>query len=298
MKRKLCAILSMIMTTAVLLSTNVMAADSVTIPMQMQPGTILHYDDNLNATIEQGGYAISATGGSIQESKKQLILANIPEGASQEEIDQIELENQIATVAYNMYIAGDYTKAPDFVASPGIKVVYNEITGQIDNIYYPDDNDPSGYSIHNAPEIQPQQTIGINASAAIMPAAAANVQWTWGTNNVLTYQAVDDSYLGTGRATYYIGTTGNRPNTLQNYDCATKMDYDYSKKGDQDVSIRNLDTNQVYIFHQADVGGLPDAIIDIWGLTNLHTLAGSNNALSAGNVRYYHKRFSDQSIPS
>lgn len=114
---------------------------------------------------------------------------------------------------------------------------------------------------------------------------------------MINFQYSDDSFLGLGRATYFTGTTGNRGNTLKNYDCATQMNLDYSKVGDKDVSIRNLNTDQVFIFYQADVGTLPDAAIDIWGLDNLHILAGETGVTSVYQVRYYHKRFSDQPIP-
>ena len=70
--------------------------------------------------------------------------------------------------------------------------------------------------------------------------------------------------------------------------------------GDQDVQIRNLDTDEVFTYHQADVGGLPDAIIDIWGEENIRELAGTPDGEptnNANNVRYYHVRFSDQAIP-
>lgn len=154
-----------------------------------------------------------------------------------------------------------------------------------------DEREPSGYSIHNEPNTDMQT----QSSLLISPRAT---QWAWGSNdNTLLYQASDDSFLGAGRATYYTGAKGNRDNTLKNYDCATHKSYDYSKKGDKDVTIRNVDTNTAYVFHQADVGSLPDAVVDIWGLSNLHTLAGKTGVTSVSNVRYYHKRFSDQGIP-
>jgi hypothetical protein len=103
--------------------------------------------------------------------------------------------------------------------------------------------------------------------------------------------------LGEGRATYFTGTYGNRNNILRDGDCATVIDLDYSKVGDKDVYIRNLNTDRVFIFHQADVGGLPDAVIDIWGLNNLRRLAGNSSVYSVYKVRYYHKRFSDQTRP-
>ena len=45
-------------------------------------------------------------------------------------------------------------------------------------------------------------------------------------------------------------------------------------------------------YYQADVGRLPDAVIDIWGLNNLEELAGKEGVRSVPNVRYYHKLFS------
>lgn len=85
------------------------------------------------------------------------------------------------------------------------------------------------------------------------------------------------------------------------YDCATKMAYDYSKVGDKNVQIRNLDTDEVFTYYQADVGALPDAIIDIWGEDNIRELAGTPDGAptdNANNVRYYHERFSDQTAPA
>ena len=86
---------------------------------------------------------------------------------------------------------------------------------------YPDPNEPSGYSIHNIP------VESGTASKASVNQANGNVTWTWGShNNTLTYRPSSDSFLGTGRATYFIGTYGNRNNRFQPYDCATKMAYD------------------------------------------------------------------------
>lgn len=79
------------------------------------------------------------------------------------------------------------------------------------------------------------------------------------------------------------------------------MAYDYSKVGDKNVQIRNLDTDEVFTYHQADVGALPDAIIDIWGEDNIRELAGTPDGAptdNVNNVRYYHERFSDQTAPA
>ncbi|UYZ12109.1 hypothetical protein A6764_14850 [Brevibacillus sp. WF146] len=296
MKRTLRALLVVTMSATLLLSSfEASAREDKPIPQYMLPGTVLIYDDNLQIVIKKGGYPNS----DVRPASRSLDgphIANVPEDATEEEARQIELENELAIKAFQMSLAGDYIQAPPPKIYPGMKVVYDEVTGELNNIYYVDENDPSGYSLHNEPvsELNPNAN-----SRQAVPSAAGDVQWKWGTNNrnVLTYQAGDDSFLGTGRATYFTGSIGNRDNKLKDNDCATHKEYDYSKKGDMDITLRNLDTDKVFTFYQASVGSLPDAIIDIWGLSNLQKVAGNTRDTSVPNVRYYHKRFSDQSIP-
>lgn len=263
------------------------------IPMQMQPGTVIVYDEMLNPIIEKGGYATQSRIGEM-EVLQGPVLANIPDNATAEEKEQIQLENEIAQIAYNNFLAGNYVREDPLQIYPGMKVEYDSITGNINNIYYVDESEPSGYSIHNIPNNNLRNGISNESSTRSINAT----QWVWGShNNTLIYQASDDSFLGNGRATYFTGTIGNRDNTLKDRDCATKMVYDFSKVGDKDITVRNIDTNTAYVFYQADVGTLPDAIIDIWGLNNLQLLAGNTKDKSVANARYYHKRFSDQEIP-
>lgn len=259
----------------------------------MQPGTVITFSENEEVEILKGGYDEKALMRRNISNPFMLKLASIPDGATEDEIKQIELENQIAEKVYNAYIEGLVSEAPASEIVPGMKVVYDEITGEINNIYYKDENDPSGYSIHNSPEIE------VNKS---MSRASGDQIKSWGSApNVLTYQSVDDSFLGTGRATYFTGTTGNRDNTLQNYDVACKMGYDATKlktRANCAITLRNLDTDSAYTVYHASVGAMDNAIIDIWGLSNLHTIAGKTGVTSISSVRYYHKRFSDQSIPT
>lgn len=264
------------------------------VPLKMQPGTIIVYTDTLEPLVIRGGYAQDEALSKTQSILPSApILAKLPEDANAEDFAEIALENRIAIAQYEAITSGNYIKESPPVACPKMKVVYDE-TGRISNVYYPDKREPSGYSIHNAPGVK------VSSETPNRTAASSDTTWSWGINfdNVLTYHAADDSFLGTGRATYFDDRYGNRDNELKPYDCATKMAYDYSKKGDQEVRIRNLSTDKVFTYHQADVGGLPDAIIDIWGLDNIHELAGNDSSTSANNVRYYHKRHSDQTIPT
>lgn len=178
------------------------------------------------------------------------------------------------------------------------KADYDISDGRINNIYYRDTKSSTGFSIHNAP-ISSKNVVKkpfINGGISIQ-SKPVDVHWHWGNGNYLTYKASDDTYNGTGRATYYTGPTGNRSNTLKDHDVATQINHDYSKKGDKDITIKNPSTGYSGIYYQADVGSLPDAVIDIWGLSNLRELAGSTTATSVSNITYKHKRFSDQVVP-
>lgn len=305
MKKVFCVFLASLVLFLSGITTNAFATDnteaatsvdnSTAVPMLMQPGTILLYDENAEPVIVAGGYAENDVIPESEPTFPEPHMVEIPADATAEEAYQIELENLMAQQQYEAFMRGDYIVADPPTAYPFMKVVYNETTGSIDNIYYPDDNESSGYSIHNS-----ESEITRSKIQPATVASAEYVTWTWGKKytNVLTYRPITDCFIGTGCATYYDDTWGNRDNLLKPYDCATKEAYDYSRSEDADVQIRNLDTDEVFTYYQADVGGLPDAIIDIWGLDNIHELAGDNKATSVPNVRYYHVRFSDQAIPT
>lgn len=242
------------------------------VPSVMAPGTILIFDTTSTATMIQGGLPAADTPPAVEPVQEQTI------------------PNSIC-----------FWEPPPKIY-PGMKVVYNEYSGLIDNILYPDSNEPSGYSIHNFPEeelarqaqiIQEMQEGILHGPVKPEP----NITWKWGaSNNVLTYYSQDDLFYGTGRATYFNDRVGNRDNQLGPYDLATKQLYDSSKRGDKVVTVRNMTSGATYTYHQADVGNMKDAIIDIWGLDNIHELAESNTATSAYNVSYSHFRFSDQDM--
>lgn len=296
MKRTVTFLMAVLM--LLVASVSVAATNETIVPQKMEPDTILIYDENCKPTIVQGGY-LSTLNASASTTAFNLRLADVTESASAHEIAQIATENEAAKEQYDAVMRGETIRMAAPKAYAGMKVVYDEVTGDINNIYFPDANEPTGYSIHNVPrEYMAEQTESVQSTAR----RSGNVSWTWGRHqNTLTYRPGSDSFLGTGRATYFVGTYGNRNNRLVAYDCATQIDFDYSKKGDKAVQIRNLDTDEVFTYHQADVGSLPDAIIDIWGEANIRELAGTADnepTNNADNVRYYHERFSDQSIPT
>lgn len=265
-------------------------ANGNTVPDYMAPGTVLVYDIDLNPVIMKEG--INTQKVSDLDQKERLVIFEPTVNSTNEEKIQIEKENEMSVQAYKHFLAGEYIQEPLPSVYSGMKVEYDNKTGVINNIYYVDQEEPSGYSIHNMPQNDNQLQKELSGSSDF-------VQWTWGKhNNILYYQKSDDAFIGIGRATYFTGQKGNRDNILKDRDCATKQAYDYSKKGDKDLMVRNLEKGTSYIFYQADVGTLPDAIIDIWGVANLEILAGQINVTEVTNVRYYHKRFSDQNIPN
>lgn len=60
------------------------------IPMQMQPGTVIVYDEMLHPIIEKGGYVIQSRMGEM-EVLQGPVLANIPDNATSEDKIQIQL---------------------------------------------------------------------------------------------------------------------------------------------------------------------------------------------------------------
>ncbi len=269
---------------------------NLSVPQKMMPGSVIVYDDQLQAKVIRGGYVkddwtpISDTRTTIMRG---LEAVTITADMSADERATAEWENRLVNDFKAQILKNGMQATQPYSPTiyPGMKVVYDENDGDINNIYYPDSKEPSGYSIHNVPVNNNDSTVTALRTTPVLgqPYGAHS--------NVINFQYSDDSFLGLGRATYFTDTTGNRGNTLRNYDCATQINLDYSKVGDKDVNIRNLNTNRVFTFHQADVGGLPDAAIDIWGLSNLETLAGQTGVTTVYQVRYYHKRFSDQPVP-
>lgn len=82
----------------------------------------------------------------IKEVSIEDFMARIPENVSEQEKAQIEWENEVIRQALE---GQDLTHPnyPKIEIIPGMKVVYNEITGDIDNIYYRDKY-CGGYTIH------------------------------------------------------------------------------------------------------------------------------------------------------
>ncbi len=236
------------------------------------------YDEQLNPILEKGGYDCSEDVCMVSYEKPFQKRIPITSDMSEDEKKLAEWENSIceeATKNLDNLVYVDNIKI-----HPNMKVVYNSVTGYIDNILYKNDSEISGYSLDNP----------FNITTFANPIGT----YSWGKHNNTLTRRSSGSVLGEGRATVFYDLEGNRGNPLGYKDCATQQHYDYSKKGDKSVNIRNLNTNEAFTFYQADVGELPDAIIDIWGDDALDELAGGTAHGEVYKVRYYHEKFADQ----
>lgn len=133
-------------------------SDTPTVPMVMQPNTVVIYDDVLQPHFIQGGYADTkdrerASTRSVDEIPYPHIVP-IPEDASESEREQIQAENEGAIAIYEALISGNVSRAPDPKICAGIKVDYGP-DGRINNIYYRNPAEPSGYSLHDPNYIPP-----------------------------------------------------------------------------------------------------------------------------------------------
>lgn len=251
----------------------VMAEGDVQIPYYMQPHTVIVYNDDLSYTILEGGEA--------EEPMPEINVAEpMPANPewSQEEIEQYNYETNIIDEAKQAIESGspEVVYEEPFKARSGLKVVYDS-EGFIMNVYYPNPNMPSGYSLSD-PKFVPAPTTRTLTTIAV-----------WGSfENTLVYDDIDDSVTGTGRFTSFGDAIGDHDNYLQNGDCATKQAYDNIASGTE-VHARNLDTNQDYYYIKNDNGGMPDAVLDIWG-EGINWIGGNYwNGTNVNNGRMYHK---------
>lgn len=268
---------------------NTYTSETETIPLFMQPGTIIIYDDDLNMTILQGGYSDKT----VNINKNfSLIVPDMPENISGDEKEsfkklQKDIQEDIDSGEYNTY--------PISYPFPGEKVIYGD-DGYVMHCYYRNDSEPSGYSIH-LPDNYPTVTTIKTTSH-------------WGKyNNYISYNDSDGkrgSTTGYGRFTQYSDKIGNHDNKLKDNDVATDQTFDTIKSGEL-ITATNDDPNSpgygtVYKkYIKNDVGPLNgvyhnndnDAVLDVWGskakgLAHLGVKTGSDST-SLDKAHYYHK---------
>lgn len=163
------------------------------------------------------------------------------------------LKGGLNTNAYNGY--NPSIPAPE----DGMKVFYAS-DGRILNIINVDGNEPDYSDLTNLAnlEIVPYTSLP-DVPIWLKPFAS------WGNNNFLW--RTNGQIIGFGRATTFSDTIGQQDNYLQKGDVATKMIYDNCAFGltiNVTANIKGTNTAKTVQMKKKDVGGLPDAVLDIW----------------------------------
>lgn len=194
------------------LSTNAVVIQEI--PQRMMPGSVIVYDAQLQPRVVQGGYTREDfvplnkdTQTAILECLKPV---EITTDMTSSEKAMAEWENRLVdSFRARIMENGIQSTQPYFpTIYPNMKVVYDEQDGYISNVYYPDPNEPSGYSIHNIPTTAKDVT-------AILPMGIPTLGQPYGAHdNVIDFQYADDSFLGVGRATKFDDIKGNGNNLV------------------------------------------------------------------------------------
>lgn len=205
---------------------------SKTIPEVMQPNTIILYQDKMNYIILEGGFD--------KGKNQQLKLLN-------EIIDDEEMFGNETKTNGNIYnVATEEFPSP----CKGTKVVYGT-DGLINNIENGRDSSVCKTS---------SKTIESSSKKKKLIAE-------WGTKKYNKLYRSGSQIIGYGRATTFNDRIGQRDNTLKKGDIATKQKWDNCKYGLRVKVKAHKKDSKNYLTHsmyKRDVGGLPNAIVDIW----------------------------------
>lgn len=233
------------------------------LPAVMEPGSVLLFDESCQPMVAAGDYL------EADNAAKMVFPCtfSIPAKATEEEQLYFEEESKQVEKAFESWCPDGFFKTQIY---PGMKVVYNEDSGEVDNIYYVDETEPFGYSIHN-----PQEENAAQETA----------------ENPLLCHNLDGGAVWTGDAHSFPKNVSVRDGVLKDRDCVSVNAKDYRKGVDNDVVVRNLETGASLVWYEADADWEPEGVIDVWGTQNLQTLAGKKDLESPVFVRYYHKKF-------
>jgi len=234
---------------AIIATVNVSASD-VYVPEKMSPGTVITYDNDLNMTIVEGGFNRIRTSSDMRSaainSHRNIIMSDDLSSYSTTEMSILQ---DIINDTLPLYTV----ESEPVVATPNSTVVYDGM-GSI-------------YKIKTTTFESPRLT-----------------SWTYPPNGTYYYgefnpqswiRLTSDYVMGQGYVTYFydeIGYHGDNLDEMEEDDpdlhiCATKMAYDRPNRG-QEIKLRVLDSNwtdtdDVYYVYKYDIGGLPEAILDL-----------------------------------
>lgn len=231
-------------------SSSIFAQPSATIPATMKPGTIITFDENNQMIVQEYEFkerkTTQVSSGLTEEQKKKL---------DEEEkviLEKVKKEAQSLPVFY----LGE-PELPD--PQPGMTVYYDGM-GLPTKIV-----DAEGKVVPTPSKIiKVENADGFSIDHVISAwEPPGNGVYIYGKdNNKLT---ITDSYvMGEGWVTWYdgVGKIGADNKKLTNDNCATKMDYDRPPYNTE-IRVRNLSNDIVKNVYKADIGSLPNSVLDI-----------------------------------
>lgn len=232
----------------VCLTSNAFAAQSIvtdiqsnatTIPEKMPPGTRITYDQNNQMIIEKPDYNIL-----LKEKQPRITRPTITEEEKNKlDDEEKKLLDEIEKIRPSLPVY--HLPEPELPKpQPGMKVYY-------DGMGLPTKITVNGIPFNN-------ETL---TYTPLPPWFASNGVYNYGD---CTLTITDTYVLGEGWVSWYwgVGETGADSKVLTNDDCATKMAYDIPSPG-TDVRVRNLYNDIVGYVDKWDIGGLPNAVVDI-----------------------------------
>ncbi|MCR4903344.1 MAG: hypothetical protein K6A23_10850 [Butyrivibrio sp.] len=222
--------------TLVLTKTSVVAAEKNTIPEEMQPYTVIQYQDDTTYSILKGGEVRVKS--NVLDEKKSA--------------DELALEKE--SKKDGSYYLAPTEEYPEPIA--GRKVTYGS-EAQLSDIIMPETPVKKAYALKAAAA---EVAAGGKADKRVLIAQ-------WGTNNYNKLYRQGNKIIGYGRATTYADKNGQRDNKLKKGDVATKLKYDNCSFGlrvDVKAHIKGSSEYKTCKMYKRDAGGLPNAIVDIW----------------------------------
>ena len=148
-------------------------------------------------------------------------------------------------------LSNNVTRIKNEISQAGVIVTY-DADGYLKDIYYPVSDTVGEYTL-TPPSL-------IRGNYSIHPPG----QVFYGIQHMHQLKFTTTDVIGTGWFTYYYNSVGQEDHKLVYGDCATKLSYDNCKLGTT-VVAKNLSNNKTASYKKYDAGGLPEAVLDIWG---------------------------------
>lgn len=264
MKGKL-LILAICIVTGSLASTSVYAQTQInpgTIPAHMSPGTEITYDQNDQPVIVK----LASNAGEVTPGVQPTSTESSINLAKQLQ-STIRMEINTNTTDPRYKLGSPVLPAPQ----PGMQVFYDGLGDVFKIVLHGRDITPVSPVISaQQPMAQMSSTNSANSIQPMETFLERPGQYWYGSysggpggQNYLWIDSQDKTVYGDGQVTWYSDTYGDSGQVLQNNDCATKMNYDQPMDGTP-INVVDNDNNAIQItLYKEDVGGLPNAVLDI-----------------------------------